>query len=270
MRSNKTTLIFQKNERQLKLFKLIFHADGSYFVTAPYHKENSAFVFKAIVDYRKNTQSTPLDEMIDKMELDDEKLALKISHHPDGFLQFSGTNIRSGREANGTPKGMGIQSWNHDNPPHGPAFSMTIKNINFLNSNDKVSQENYIINANTIIDGLEYEDIAIEGFFIPINFMQYIFIEGGIEYISLTHPSGINLKLHVIRPTSNSKCKGFFGISIQMIKLQFESIESGFAFSTSSGDVKLEDGRIIQGTCMYAIYPNRFKDELILPTLNWK
>jgi hypothetical protein len=270
MKSNKTTLIFQKNEKQFKLFKLIFHPDGSYFVTAPYHQENSAFVFKAVVDYRKHTQTTPFNEMIEKLELDDENLALKISHHSDGFLQFSGTNIRSGREADGTPKGMGIQSWRHDNPPHGPAFSITIKNINCLKLNDKISDENFIIDADTIADGLEFDDVSIEGFFIPINFIQYIFIENGREYVSLTHPTGLNLKLNVLRPVTNENCKGFFGINIQMVKLQFDSIECGFAFSTSTGDVKIQCGHIIKGTGMYAIYPNRFKDKFLLPTLNWK
>jgi hypothetical protein len=269
MRSNKTTIVLKKGEKQYKLCKIIFSTDGSYFVTAPYHMGNSACLFKVNVDYRKNIQEISYDEIIEKMELEDETQALKISHHPDGFLQFSGKNVRSGRNADGSPKGMGIQSWTHDNPAPGPSWGISIKNINFLKENDQITRENLIIDANSLIDGFKFEDVLIEGFFIPIGAYPFIFIEGENEFISITHPSLIVLKLPVIRSDSIEKCKGFFGIHIQMTKLKFGGNENGFIFSTSSGNIEMDGTSLVRGTCMYAAYPRIFKDYL-LPTLNWK
>jgi hypothetical protein len=40
--------------------------------------------------------------------MEDDEYRLKLSHHPDGFVQFSGHGIKSGRNADGTPKGLGV------------------------------------------------------------------------------------------------------------------------------------------------------------------
>ncbi|RPI70125.1 MAG: hypothetical protein EHM47_12685 [Ignavibacteriales bacterium] len=268
MKSNKATLILKKSDKQFKLFKIIFHSDGSYFITAPYHTGNSAFLFKVNFDFRKHIQTIPLNETLEKMELDDEEQALKISHHPDGFLQFSGKYIKSGRNADGSPKGIGIQSWTHDNPAKGPSWGISIKNINFLKEANKITRENLIVDASTIVDGMECDDVLIEGFFIPMRFAPYIFLENGNEFISITHPVAINLKLYVVRADSVERCKGFFGIHIQSTKLIFDGNESGFVFSTSSGNIEMNGEELIKGTCMFAAYPNEFK-KYLFPSLNW-
>ena len=53
------------------------------------------------------------------------KNAIKLSHHPDGWLQFSGGGIISGR---GKP-GFGYQSWPMAKPAAGPAFSVTFHSV---------------------------------------------------------------------------------------------------------------------------------------------
>lgn len=58
--------------------------------------------------------------------LDDDEQRLKVSHHPDGFLQFSGNEIRSGREATGAPNGIGIVSWPLHQPTLGPSRVTTL------------------------------------------------------------------------------------------------------------------------------------------------
>jgi hypothetical protein len=260
MKSDKTTIVLKKGVKQFKLFKIIFQTDGTYFITAPYHNCNSACLFKVIVDYRKSTQTISWSETLDKMELDDEEHALKISHHPSGFLQFSGKNIRSGINTEGTPKGMGIQSWTHEKPAPGPSWGISIKNINFLKETTNVTHECLLVDTNAIVDGIEFDDVIISGFFIPVMFAPYIFLENGIEFFSLTHPTGVNLKLYIVRAQSVDKCKGFFGIHFQFAKLNFAGNESGFIFSTSSGDTERDEHGLIKGTCMFALYPSAFKN----------
>lgn len=43
--------------------------------------------------------------------LEDAKRRLKLSHHPEGFLQFSGHGVVSGRDAEGHIRGIGVKSW---------------------------------------------------------------------------------------------------------------------------------------------------------------
>jgi len=270
MKSNKTTIVFEKSGHEYKIFKLLYQTDGSYYVTAPYHKEDTAFLYKMEVDYRSTVQQISWNQAVEKMELEDENRCLKLSHHPTGFLQFSGSGVRSGLNPDGSPKGMGIQSWLHSKPPRGPAFGLSIKNIRSLKENTSIRSENLVIKDSEVVNGIDLNDLIISAHYIPIEFVPYIFIENEVEYFSITHPSGTNIKLYVVRPDNLQNCVGFLGLNIQMAKLQHGENESGFIFSTSGGNFEYQDGKIIKGVCMYAIYPNTFKDKFPMTSLNWK
>ncbi len=60
--------------------------------------------------------------------MEDDEQRLKVSHHPDGFLEFSGHGIRSGRDDAGNPKGIGTVWWPLTLPTLGPAFSLAFSN----------------------------------------------------------------------------------------------------------------------------------------------
>src|SRR2546423_12523824 len=72
--------------------------------------------------------SVALAEAEELATLDDDERRLKISHHPDGFLQFSGQGIRSGRDENGNPKGLGTHSFPLNLPTLGPSFGIEFSN----------------------------------------------------------------------------------------------------------------------------------------------
>ena len=267
MKSNKTTLILQKGDTKYKLMKIIFGPDGSYYVTAPYHNQKKAFLFKAQVDYGKYEQLIPIGETIERAVLDDDELRLKISHRPDGFLKFSGNGIISGKNADGTIKGIGIQSWPLSSPPRGPAFAVTIKNYHDMAKSTCLNAEELYVNVETISGDDDDTLTFVEGFFIPKPFEQCIYKENNSEYISIANPSGVILKLHVIRPAKINKYFGFIGIHIYLEALNPDLKYSEYTFSTSSGSVLSDDNKLLKGICLYAVYP-RITDE-ILPSLNW-
>src|ERR1022692_984751 len=94
-----------------KITKIVCHSHGGFAVLAPYHKARSGFLLKIPLDYEmKGEHWVPLGECIG-YSADDR---VKLSFHPDGFVQFSGENsekILSGRDpATGEPKGLGIIS----------------------------------------------------------------------------------------------------------------------------------------------------------------
>ena len=66
---------------------------------------------KARVNYSRDQMDIPFEEAVELASLDDDDRRLKLSHHPDGFVQFSGEGVLSGRDPNGAARGMGVMSW---------------------------------------------------------------------------------------------------------------------------------------------------------------
>src|SRR4051794_10977746 len=116
------TIVVDAFGGRYKIAKVWFGSDGSYYVSCPYHGHATAHLFRCAVNYARQEQLIAFSEMADSAGLDDERRGLKLSHHPDGFIQFSGEGVLSGREPDGSPKGVGVVSWPLDNPATGPSF----------------------------------------------------------------------------------------------------------------------------------------------------
>src|SRR6266536_686835 len=95
------TLGYSSNRGVFDLCKIILGGDGSYYVTAPYHPHNKALLALLTVNYAKQPTFVSLRDAIEVAVLDDDERRLKLSHHPNGFLQFSGEGVRSGKDAEG-------------------------------------------------------------------------------------------------------------------------------------------------------------------------
>jgi hypothetical protein len=92
----------------------------------PYHNANSGWVVKMPVDYH---QKEPVRISLDDIIAFSAEHRVKLSYHPDGFVQFSGEvqgKVISGRDPNtGEPKGMGLMTQPLSNPIRtGPSFSV--------------------------------------------------------------------------------------------------------------------------------------------------
>lgn len=94
---------------------------------APYHAAKEGWLYKHKVDYQKQEQSIDRSGMQHFVAGD----RVKLSHHWDGFVQFSGENpqkIISGRNPlTGEPKGLAIMSapiWT--TIKSGPTFGITV------------------------------------------------------------------------------------------------------------------------------------------------
>lgn len=268
MKYNKATIIYQKNGIKTKICKIIYHKDGSYFITSPYHKMKKANVFKINIDYEKEEQEISFDNLIDIHDLDDDLETLQLSHHPDGYLQFSGHNIKSGKNDDGSSKGVGIESWPLHSPPKGPAFTITIKNLNDFIKTKNIKNSDLKFLSEEIVDGNIYDDIILEGYYIPNNLKSYIYYLNGEEYFSLTHPTGLIINLKVIRPKENVENYGFLGFRIESYKLDFGEIESGFILNSSSGNIDVKEGKLISASTIHAFYPKILKNQ-IKGSLNW-
>jgi hypothetical protein len=90
--------------------KILPLSDGGYSMLAPYHEAREGWLYKHTVDYDKHEQTIDADSVQHFVASD----RVKLSHHFDGFVQFSGENpqtITSGRDPlTGQPKGLAIMS----------------------------------------------------------------------------------------------------------------------------------------------------------------
>jgi hypothetical protein len=125
----KFTLILYEKENAFKVIKVAFYGDGGFCIFAPYHTAKKGLLSKLEVDYSLGEQYISRNENVEYTA--DDKV--KLSTHPDGFVQFSGVNgnIISGRDqVTGKPKGLGLMS----SPLNkiirsGPTFAATLWGI---------------------------------------------------------------------------------------------------------------------------------------------
>lgn len=109
-----------------KVTKIISYREGGFRLLAPYHAAKQGFVTKTMVDYSKTEHQVRV-ETTESFSAGDR---VKLSYHPDGFVQFSGERagkIISGRDAvTGEPKGLGFMT-NPLNSPvlPGPSFGIS-------------------------------------------------------------------------------------------------------------------------------------------------
>jgi hypothetical protein len=200
----------------------------------------------------------PFEEFVDVASVEDDERRLKLAHHPDGFIQFSGRGVLSGKDANGVIRGMGIMSWPLDAPMRGPAFSITVRGVEqFAPAQDTV--EGLVV--------FRYDDLAmphlshaliLEGHYFPDVWRRFVrYNSTGEPIISVVHPAGAVLPLKAIFPSERCKRQGFIGLEVYGYATDNEEgfPSPSFALATATGNVRenLEGELIAEG--MYAMYP---------------
>ncbi|MDF2700592.1 MAG: hypothetical protein K0Q49_2151 [Haloplasmataceae bacterium] len=82
----KFTLLLYEKEKAFKVIKVAFYGDGGFRNFAPYHTVKKGLLSKLEVDYSLGKQYISRNENVEYTA--DDKV--KLSIHPDGFVQFSG------------------------------------------------------------------------------------------------------------------------------------------------------------------------------------
>lgn len=207
---------------------------------SPYHVAREGWLARHRVDYRKiGETSMPIDEMV-AYTADDR---VKLSHHWDGFVQFSGESpqkIVSGRDPfTGEPKGLGLLSAPIRVPiTTGPTFGMSLWGIgDFAEHNPGKRQ--LVFNPEDIYyrgcTPSEVSGYMIEGW--VFGDRMWAGVRGSKEDLRLSvgfrnfEGSGANLEFKVVplEPPSRQ----FLGILVARTSIDFPS-SSGFVLSAPS------------------------------------
>ena len=263
MAAGKYTIAFESKTDRRKLFKLWFGSDGSYYVTVPYHRAKKAVLLKQTVNYVTSVPRTvdggdfvPDEQAIDIASADDARI--KLSHHPDGFLQFSGKDLLSGRNPDGSAKGIGILSWPLSQGCRGPAFGVTISGVDDFEPADTGNDSLCLFREAdlTVIPGVG--PLVIEGHYFPVMWRRFVQTHAdGTKTIPIVHPTGVVLNLRVLLPADKCPIGGFFGLEIfgDLGTFAGSLSESGFALSSSTGNVRLNEHGQKIGDGLFCFYP---------------
>jgi hypothetical protein len=247
------TIAYEKSGTIYKLCKVIFGADGSYYVTAPYHGQNRAALFKATINFNKQVQTVAKDSFIDVAVADDDDQRIKLSHHPDGFLQFSGKGIISGPNANG----ISIKSWSLGMPAKGPAFGITIRGIDAFKTAPKVTKEFCVFRHDSMYLAPDINTFHLEAYYFSSPMRRFIRKNvDGEPIISVSHPNGTALPLKVLVGPNDFISPGFLAVELYATNQPKPLEDSSFTFSSSTGNLRKNEKGELLGDGLYCIYPS--------------
>ena len=257
----KYTIAISSKGVSRKICKVWFGSDGSYYITVPYHSAHKALLFKMTVNYTNTIPKsvddhcwTPLSEAIDVGSSDDARI--KLSHHPSGFTQFSGHGLVSGKNPDGTCKGIGIDSWPLANGCRGPAFCVSISGIEEFEEETHRSSDVCVFNLDklTIIPG--FTSLILEGHYFPSLWRRFIRTRvDGTRIIPIVHPEGVILELLVILPNDDCPIGGFIGFDFFGGRSRRSAEKSGYCLSSSTGNCRKNDKGELLGDGLYCFYP---------------
>ncbi len=245
-----------------KITKIVHHSDGGFAVLAPYHTARSGLLLKVPVDYNvKGMMAIPLEECIGYTADD----RVKLSFHPDGFVQFSGENpakIVSGRDpTTGDAKGLGLISNPLSNPIRsGPTFGISVWGLHEFEElepdrDDVVSfsQEEMYYRC---VPGTE-NGVHVEAFLLEPRYWSGVRGKQSAMKISLCvgmfEASGAALDLKVI-PLRDSDT--FIAAFASHVRIHFPE-ESGFTLNGPSESVKGS-----RKFALMAMYPSTMREKL--------
>ncbi|MEX2287334.1 MAG: hypothetical protein WD648_09615 [Planctomycetaceae bacterium] len=249
----KRTVVYRENGILRRVCKLIIGHDGSYYVTAPFHASRKAFLMKMTVNYDSATAvERSIDEAIDIAALDEGRL--KLSHHPDGFVQYSGDGVLSGRDETGQIRGMGVMSSPLNNIFRGPAFALAVQGIEQLDVVDKIDSEAILFDLDAMPTFPEANGVVLEGYYFPPLCRRFVRRDrDGTFVINIQHPCSANLELIVLLAGEQCKYPGLIGLEAYRRVMTFP--EPGFTLNGPGGGMRLNEHGHRVADCLFCMYP---------------
>lgn len=250
------TILYETGGIHYKICKILFGADGSYYVTSPYHPAQKAAVMKMTVNYSQREILIPYEELIDTASADDDEKRLKLSHHPSGFIQFSGEGILSGKNPDGSIKGVGVESWPLNDPVAGPSFGITLLGVDQFAQAAKIKGDSCIFSSEEFTPVPGGNGFLLEGFYFPSASRRFVVTEpDGSRTISLVHPTGTLLRLKALLASETCTLPGLIGLTLYPETVNFDGNAVGFMLSSSTGNIRFNEQGDKLGDGLFCAYP---------------
>jgi hypothetical protein len=257
----KYTILFAEHGIFHKICKIWFGSDGSYYVTVPYHSAKKALLVKQTVNYTTSVPHTidggerySISDAIDVASSDDKRI--KLSHHPDGFIQFSGSGVTSGKALDGKIKGIGVQSWPLRQGCRGPAFGMTMFGLDQFECATKTDDQSCLFEQEELTIIPRTNGLVLEGHYFPTMWRRFIqTTKDGKKTISIVHPTGNILRLKVLLPPDQCPIGGFLGLELCSALVEIVGADSGYILSSSTGNIRKNEKGEVLGDAISCMFP---------------
>jgi hypothetical protein len=267
-------LAYSDGSVEVDLARIVFGGDGSYYVTAPYHPANRAIAGKYEVNYNpKRPQTISLvTGGIEVATIDDDEQRLKLSHHPDGFLQFSGEGIRSGREADGSPKGLAVMTWPLKMPTYGPSFQLVFSDPRDCGRPTR-RRPNTLVFAEADMAHMrraELRGLTVIGYYFPPRWREFVYRDGNCWWMHIVHPDGQAVKrLRVILSGVDTAYAGLIGLEARPHGLP-DAHGPGFLLASSTGNLRHNAAGDVLGDQLICSFPRPIIEGASIVSLNYK
>jgi hypothetical protein len=252
-------VIWEAEGIRYKMTRVLIGSDGSYYVTCPYFPADKVSISTRTVKYINDEVDGPhlASPPIEVGLVDAESQRLKMTHHGDGFIQVSGEGITSGRNADGTPKGIGIFSWPLGAPTAGPAFGITVQNPRTFAVAESERTGDVVFRESDYWMVTQDTGLMIELFYFAPHWRRFVIFRDGRPVLPYKHPSGAVLELAVCRGPGEDWSMGFVGVDLFPGAISLvDGDEGAFVLSTSTGKPRYnEETKVLEADAIYAAYP---------------
>jgi hypothetical protein len=255
----KYTIVINDGSKKYKISKIVFYGDSGFALLSPYHVARKGYLGKFTIDQSKAYKHKffiSVDEIVEFCADD----RVKLSIHPDGFVQFSGENpqkIISGRnQENGEPKGLGLFTNPLVRPiTSGPTFGLLVWGINdYVEfTNPKKDEQVIEFNAEDIYNrnctSTDFNAYLIEGFIFKEKERKNIQVKDGNHVIVKLSPNyrEERNKIFSYRVANLAHENYLVVLLVSRVKMEFKG-ESGFSFNSPQ---QVKDGKHIGMFCVY-------------------
>jgi hypothetical protein len=251
-------IAYEREGRTFRLTRIVFGGDGSYYVSTPVHPLQRAVLAMFTVNYARQESTVALSEAVDLADAAADDKEIKLSHHPDGFMQFSGAGLVSGREETGKIRGVGVDTWTLMAPIRGPAFAIAITDIEEFVTDTTVTADTLLFTDVDVVALPEADQVVLEGYYFPPLWRRFIRVDHrGELVISIFHPAKAVLHLRVALPPDSCEVPGFLGFEVytNYLKAEGEDPRPGFIMSGSTGNLRRNEAGEMLGDGIYCFYP---------------
>lgn len=287
--AKKNNIIVSENGIDYKIIKIIPHSDGGFGVYLPYLNLKES-IFLGIIELPAEVQDRlqsgeelliPTTAILEKHKTDKR---IKLSIHQDGFVQFSGDGVRSGREKmTGKAKGLGVVSKPLMTPiSTGSTFSVTFwgldcfERMNNIKSRKDVKDIKFSPKEQYVFANLSKKLVErtngyiISGYVFPLQMSHYIYFDELGAKITVPIPDEGNAVM-TLRVITFPHSDVFLGLLLRETWVGDESLPpSGFMVGGPKEIVEL-NGVIVERS-LFASVPKWFNggSSEVIPTLNYE
>src|SRR5581483_1511906 len=167
---------------------------------------------------------------------------------------FSGYGIRSGKKADGSPKGLGIYSFPLTRPTAGPTFGLSVLNPAAFKQAGPPRRNDVVFREQDMFMSVDDTGLIVEAYYFSPEWRRFGYNRDGGMKMLLRHPSGALLDLRVGRSARADWGTVFMGLDLFPAPIKFGSAASAFVLSSPTQLREYENGEL-EGEALYASYP---------------